>query len=50
MADTQSDIEAMDLMTKYEITRIPADQFRYKTFRYSNLSDAVSQARRDQIR
>ena len=48
MADTPSDIEAAEIMTKYGITRVPADQFRYKTYRYSNLRGAVAQAKRDQ--
>lgn len=34
-------------MAKYGITREPADRFRYKEYRYSRLSDAVAQARRD---
>jgi len=50
MADISSDTEATELMAKYGITRIPADEFRYKSFRYSSLRDAVAQARRDQAR
>lgn len=39
--------EADELMARYGITRVPADQFHYKSWRYSNLSDAVAQAERD---
>ena len=34
-------------MALYGITRIPADQYRYRDYRYSKLSDAIAQARRD---
>jgi len=49
MADTPSNVEEAEIMTKYGIIRVPADQFRYKVYRYSNLRDAVAQARRDQL-
>ncbi|MBA2920989.1 hypothetical protein GON01_09270 [Sphingomonas sp. MAH-20] len=39
--------EAADLMTRHGITRVQAVQYRYKSWRYSNLSDAVAQAERD---
>ena len=35
------------VMTRLGITRVPADQYHYKTFRYSKLSDAVAQAQRN---
>jgi hypothetical protein len=35
-------------MAKYGITRIPVDYFHYREFRYTNLKDAVAQAKRDQ--
>jgi hypothetical protein len=38
---------AAEQMALYEITRVPADQYRYKDYRYSKLSDAIAQARRD---
>ena len=38
---------AAELMAKYGITRVPADQFHYKDYRYSKLRDAVAQAKRD---
>lgn len=41
-----TDIEN-ELMAKYGIARVPADQFHYKSYRYSKLSDAVAQAKRD---
>ena len=34
-------------MSRFGITRIPTDYFHYKTFRYTNLNDAVAQAKRD---
>ena len=34
-------------ITKYGITRVPVDYFHYRQFRYSNLEDAVAQAKRD---
>ncbi|MHA6767404.1 hypothetical protein [Sphingobium ummariense] len=37
-----------DQMARYGITRVPADQYRYKDYRYSKLSDAIAQARRDE--
>lgn len=35
-------------MTKYGITRVPVDYFHYGEFRYTNLKDAVAQAKRQQ--
>jgi hypothetical protein len=35
------------LMTRYGITQSTVDQFRYKRYLYSKLSDALAQARRD---
>ena len=42
--------EAAEGVTKYGITRVPVDYFHYKQYRYTNLSDAVAQAKRDQER
>ena len=39
---------AADQMARYGITRILADQYRYKDYRYSKLSDAIAQAKRDE--
>jgi len=36
-----------ELMAGYGITRIPADWFLYKSYRYSTLADALAQAMRD---
>ena len=33
-------------MVKYGITRVPTDYFYYKGFRYTNLNDAIAQAKR----
>lgn len=38
---------AAEQMALYGITRVPADQYRYKDYRYSKLSDAIAQAKRD---
>jgi hypothetical protein len=36
-----------ELMTRYGITRVPADWFLYKSYRYTSLADAIAQAKRD---
>ncbi|WP_336492424.1 hypothetical protein [Methylobacterium nigriterrae] len=41
------DLEAEQEMTRLGIIRVPADYFRYRDFRYTNLQDALAQARRD---
>lgn len=38
--------EAAEEMAKYGITRVPVDCFHYGDFRYTNLEDAVAQAKR----
>jgi hypothetical protein len=35
-------------MAKYGITRVPIDNFHYGDFRYTNLKDAIAQAKRQQ--
>jgi len=40
--------EASDDMARYGITRIPVEYFHYKQYRYTNLADAVAQAKRAQ--
>ena len=35
-------------MSKYGITRVPVDYFCYGEFRYTNLNDAIAQAKRQQ--
>lgn len=50
MMDTDHTPESADqqaLMSQHGITRVPADRYHYKEWRYSNLADAVAQARRD---
>lgn len=47
IAAPKMDDEAIELMARHGITRVPADQYHYKAFRYSNLGDALAQARRD---
>jgi hypothetical protein len=39
--------EALQEMNRYGIVRVPADSFHYREFRYTNLNDALAQARRD---
>jgi hypothetical protein len=39
--------EARQKMEEYGITRVPTDSFRYRNFRYTNLQDALAQAKRD---
>ncbi len=38
---------AAEQMARYGIIRVPADQYHYRDYRYSKLSDAIAQARRD---
>ena len=40
--------EASEEMAKYGITRVPVDYFHCGDFRYTNLKDAVAQAKRQQ--
>lgn len=35
-----------ELMARYGITRVSVPQYLYKTWRYTNLNDAVAQAKR----
>jgi hypothetical protein len=35
-------------LKKYRIKRIPVDYFHYREFRYTNLADAIAQAKRDE--
>jgi hypothetical protein len=37
-------------MTGFGITRVPVDYFHYKDFRYTQLADAVAEAKRDENR
>ena len=41
-----SHVEQRD-MDRYGIIRVPADSFHYREFRYTNLQDALAQAKRD---
>jgi hypothetical protein len=34
-------------LQKYGIERVPVDYFHYRQFRYTNLNDALAQAKRD---
>ena len=47
MEPLHTEAEAAEIMARFGITRVPAHQFHYKSWRYSNLGDAVAQARRD---
>ena len=38
--------EPTEEMAKYAITRVPIDYFHYKEYRYTNLADAIAQAKR----
>ncbi|AHE55963.1 hypothetical protein [Sphingomonas sanxanigenens] len=44
---SRTETETLDRMSRLGITRVPADQFHYKGFRYTRLADAVAQAERD---
>ncbi len=45
-----SDEEIAEELAKYGITCVPADNFYYREYRYTNLRDAIAQSRRDKIR
>lgn len=47
-AISEHDLSDEEVMAKYQITCVPTDRFHYKSFRYSRLSDALAQAKRDQ--
>lgn len=36
-----------ELLARFGITRVPVIQYHYREWRYSNLDDALAQARRD---
>jgi uroporphyrinogen-III synthase len=40
--------ETTEELAKYGITRVPVDYFYYGRYRYTNLEDAVAEAKRDQ--
>ena len=42
------DLEAAEEMLKFGITQVPVVYFHYKEFRYTNLKDAIAQAKRQQ--
>lgn len=35
-------------MTRLGITNLPIDRFHYRDYKYTNLGDAIAQAKRDQ--
>jgi len=45
--DVPSPLSDLELMERYGISRIPADHFHYRQYRYTNLKDAIAQAERD---
>jgi hypothetical protein len=40
--------EALAEMAKLGIVRVPTDVFRFREYRYTNLDDAIVQAKREQ--
>ena len=40
--------KAAEEMAKYGITRVPVDYFHYGKYRYTNLEDAIAEAKREQ--
>ena len=40
-------VEERRQMENYGIARVPKDSFHYREFRYTNLQDALAQAKRD---
>ena len=43
---THSDRDEIELMASHGITRTSVDRYHYKRWSYSNINDAVAQARR----
>ncbi|MGD2133053.1 MAG: hypothetical protein PVI23_09680 [Maricaulaceae bacterium] len=46
MSSDKQQEETEALMAKYGVTRTMAYQYHFKTYRYSNLEDAIAQAKR----
>lgn len=47
---TEEDVLSADeTMAAFGIRRVPVDYFHYRQYRYTNLKDAVAQARRDKL-
>ena len=40
--------KAAEEMAKYGITRVPVDYYHYGKYRYTNLEDAIAEAKREQ--
>jgi hypothetical protein len=45
---TDSDDKSTDVMSKHGIACIPVNYYHYGDFRYTNLDDAIAQAKRQQ--
>lgn len=46
---SRSDDQASKLMAEYGILRVETVRYHYKNWRYSNLDDALRQARREEL-
>ena len=46
-AETQEELEEM---AKFAIARVPVDWFHFREFRYTNLKDAIAEAKRQEAR
>jgi hypothetical protein len=47
---TPTELDEAEEMNRFGITKIPAHHYRYRDWRYSNLEDALAQAKRDLAR
>lgn len=47
---TQDDRDEVELMARYGITRTSVYRYQYKMWSYSNIGDAIAQARREDER
>jgi len=45
-SDAGLDSEAVEAMAKYGVSRAQLDQFFYGGYRYTNLADAIAEAKR----
>ena len=42
--------ESLEEMARFGISRVPADWCRFRSFRYTNLKDAIAEAKRQRAR
>lgn len=43
-------LDELDEMARFGIARVPVDRFHFREFRYTNLKDAIAEAKRQEAR